>query len=213
MTRRLTWPDRLVAAVDGALRSLTSSTPPATRPSPCASMDEPALDAEARRTSIELMRVNHAGEVAAQALYSGQAVMARTAATRAHLVQAGLEEQDHLTWCRERLGELGGRPSLLVPGWYAGAFAIGLVAGAISDRVSLGFVAETEKQVEAHIQDHLNRLPATDQKSAAILQRMASDEAHHGTTAQLAGGAPLPGSIRSIMTLGGEILRTVAARV
>jgi ubiquinone biosynthesis monooxygenase Coq7 len=176
-------------------------------------MDEPALDAEARRTSIELMRVNHAGEVAAQALYSGQAVMARAAATREHLAQAGREEQDHLAWCSERLEELGGRPSLLVPGWYAGAFAIGLVAGATNDRISLGFVAETERQVEAHIQDHLDRLPGADRKSAAILQRMASDEAHHGTTAQLAGGVPLPGPIRSLMTLGGQILRIVAAKV
>jgi ubiquinone biosynthesis monooxygenase Coq7 len=212
MIRRLTWPDRLLAAVDEALRSVTSP-PPATRPSPSAAMDEPALDAEARRTSIELMRVNHAGEVAAQALYSGQAVMARAAATREHLAQAGREEQDHLAWCRERLEELGGRPSLLVPGWYAGAFAIGLVAGATNDRISLGFVAETERQVEAHIQDHLDRLPGADRKSAAILQRMASDEAHHGTTAQLAGGVPLPGPIRSLMTLGGQILRIVAAKV
>lgn len=176
-------------------------------------MAEPDLEPRERAASIELMRVNHAGEIAAQALYSGQAVLARTAATREHLLQAGREEQDHLAWCQERLEELGARPSLLTPAWYAGAFTIGLIAGAAGDRISLGFIAETEKQVEAHIHDHLDRLPPADEKSAAILEQMASDEAHHGTTARLAGGVDLPAPARSVMAIGGEILRRVAAKV
>jgi 3-demethoxyubiquinol 3-hydroxylase len=176
-------------------------------------MSSPDLDAAERRESAELMRVNHAGEIAAQALYSGQAILARSDRTQAQLLQAGREEQDHLAWCRERLGELDARPSLLTPAWYAGAFALGVLAGAAGDRISLGFVAETERQVEAHIHDHLARLPAQDRTSAAILERMAADEAHHGTTARLAGGIELPRPVRSLMTLGGEILRHVAAKV
>jgi ubiquinone biosynthesis monooxygenase Coq7 len=176
-------------------------------------MNEPDLGPQERAASIELMRVNHAGEIAAQALYSGQAVLARTGATREHLLEAGREEQDHLAWCQERLDELGARPSVLTPIWYAGAFTIGLIAGAAGDRISLGFIAETEKQVEAHIHDHLDRLPTEDEKSAAILEQMASDEAHHGTTARLAGGVELPGPARSAMAIGGEILRRIATKV
>jgi len=212
MTRASTWSDRLIAAADEALRTLTGPTR-AARPSPTAPMTEPKLDRAERDASIELMRVNHSGEIAAQALYSGQAVFARSAQTRAHLLQAGREEQDHLAWCQERLDELGARPSLLTPAWYAGAFTIGLIAGAAGDRTSLGFIAETEKQVEAHIHDHLDRLPPADDKSTAILEQMASDEAHHGTTARLAGGVDLPEPVRSAMTVGGEILRHVAAKV
>ncbi|NIW25053.1 MAG: 2-polyprenyl-3-methyl-6-methoxy-1,4-benzoquinone monooxygenase [Gammaproteobacteria bacterium] len=212
MTRGSTWSDRLIGAADEALRTMTGRAR-AARPSPTAAMAEPELDPDERAASIELMRVNHAGEIAAQALYSGQAVLARAGKTREHLLEAGREEQDHLAWCHERLDELGARPSLLTPMWYAGAFTIGLIAGAAGDRISLGFIAETEKQVEAHIQDHLDRLPAADEKSAAILEQMASDEAHHGTTARLAGGVELPNPARSAMAIGGEILRRVAAKV
>lgn len=212
MTRGSTWSDRLIGAADEALRTVAGPAR-AARPSPTGPMTEPDLDARERAASIELMRVNHAGEIAAQALYSGQAVLARTAATREHLLQAGREEQDHLAWCQERLDELGARPSVLTPIWYAGAFTVGLIAGAAGDRISLGFIAETEKQVEAHIHDHLERLPVADGKSAAILEQMASDEAHHGTTARLAGGLDLPGPARSAMAIGGEILRRVAAKV
>ncbi len=212
MTRGSTWSDRLIGAADEALRTVAGPAR-AARPSPTQSMPEPDLDAQERAASVELMRVNHAGEIAAQALYSGQAVLARTAATREHLIQAGREEQDHLAWCRERLDELGARPSALTPIWYAGAFTLGLVAGAAGDRISLGFIAETERQVEAHIHDHLDRLPKADEKSVAILEQMASDESHHGTTARLAGGIDLPAAARSAMALGGEILRRVAAKV
>jgi len=199
-------------ALDEALRTIAGRVD-AARPNPAREIDEPALDADERATSGALMRVNHAGEIAAQALYSGQAVFARAPGTREHMRQAGREEQDHLAWCRERLTELGTRPSLLTPAWYAGAFALGLVAGAAGDRYSLGFIAETERQVEAHINDHLARLPASDTRSAAILEHMAADEAHHGTTAQHAGGVDLPTPVRSAMRLGGEILRRVAAKV
>ena len=145
-----------------------------------------------RRQSAALMRVNHAGEIAAQALYCGQALVARSAATRRQLDTAADEERDHLAWCAQRFEELGGRTSVLDPFWYAGSFCVGVLAGMRSDAVSLGFVAETESQVEAHLQDHLRRLPEGDSKSRAILLRMSEDEAHHGTMASLAGGAELP---------------------
>jgi len=199
-------------ALDEALRTIAGRAA-AERPNPAGAIDEPMLDADERAASGALMRVNHAGEIAAQALYSGQAVFARTPATRELLRRAGREEQDHLAWCRERLTELGARSSLLTPAWYAGAFALGLIAGAAGDRYSLGFIAETERQVEAHINDHLARLPGGDTRSAAILEHMAADEAHHGTTAQHAGGIDLPTPVRSAMRLGGEILRRVAAKV
>ena len=156
------------------------------------------------------MRVNHAGEVAAQALYHGQSLFARSPATRELLANAAREERDHLAWCHARIEELGGRTSGLTPLWYAGSFGIGVLAGLRADADSLGFVSETERQVEAHLKDHLQRLPTSDAKSAAILARMAEDEVHHGTTASLAGGAELPAVIRGCMRLGGEILRRVA---
>jgi ubiquinone biosynthesis monooxygenase Coq7 len=156
------------------------------------------------------MRVNHAGEIAAQALYHGQSLFARSAATRELLATAALEERDHLAWCAARIQELGGRTSWLAPFWYAGSFGVGVLAGLRADAENLGFVRETERQVEAHLRDHLERLPPGDEKSAAILSRMAEDEVHHGTTAALAGGAELPAAIRASMRLGGEILRRVA---
>lgn len=211
--RATRWADRLISAADEALRALTGDAP-ATRPSPTAAGGPGTeLCAEDRARSAALMRVNHAGEIAAQALYTGQAICARSEATRALLLEAGREERDHLAWCRERLAELGARPSVLTPAWYAGAFTLGLAAGAAGDAMSLGFIAETERQVEAHLRDHLDRLPSTDERSAAILTRMAADEAHHGTTAKLAGGAELPRGARSVMALGGEILRRVAAKL
>jgi ubiquinone biosynthesis monooxygenase Coq7 len=203
------WPDRLIAALDQGLRAL--ATPPAAaRPTPAAAEPEPALSAEERRSSAALMRVNHAGEVSAQALYHGQALFARSASTRALLEHAAREERDHLAWCAARVAELGGRVSLLTPVWYAGSFCVGVVAGLASDAASLGFVQETEKQVEAHLRDHLARLPSQDRRSAAVLAQMAEDEVHHGTTAGLAGGAELPFVVRRCMSVGGEILRRTA---
>jgi ubiquinone biosynthesis monooxygenase Coq7 len=205
----LSWPDRLVAAVDQGLRAV-AAPPVATRPSPAATLAEPRLSPDERRSSASLMRVNHAGEIAAQALYSGQALFARSESTRELLANAAREERDHLAWCASRVEELGGRTSRLTPFWYVGSFAIGVLAGLRADAESLGFVRETERQVEAHLRDHLQRLPAQDEKSVAILSRMAEDEVHHGTTAALAGGAELPAAIRGCMRVGGEILRRIA---
>src|SRR5690606_5041438 len=169
-----TWQDRLVAACDEALRAL-AAPPAAARPSPADTIPEPTLNASERRTSAALMRVNRAGELAAQGLYSGQALAARAPQVRTQLTTAAAEERDHLAWCDERLEALGGRASLLDPFWYLGSVGIGLAAGLAGDRVSLGFIAETERQVEAHLNDHLARLPTADKKSAAVLERMAAD--------------------------------------
>jgi ubiquinone biosynthesis monooxygenase Coq7 len=152
------------------------------RPSPAAEVPEAPLTAEERRESAALMRVNHAGEVAAQALYNGQSLLARSAATRDLLDNAAREERDHLAWCAARLDELGSAPSMLTPFWYAGSYCIGVLAAVADDARSLGFVSETERQVEMHLRDHLERLPAQDRRSAAILTRMTQDEAHHGTS-------------------------------
>lgn len=209
-TRRLSWSDGLVGALDEGLRALAGTAPTAARPSPASGIDEPPLSQPEKRRSGALMRVNHAGEIAAQALYVGQAIGARAPETRSHLLAAAREERDHLDWCRERIAELGSRPSTLGPFWYAGSLCIGLAAGAFGDAISLGFVSETERQVEAHLNDHLSRLPAGDAKSRAILTTMAADEMHHGTTARLAGGLPLPAAVRAVMAVGGEILRRTA---
>jgi 3-demethoxyubiquinol 3-hydroxylase len=212
MTRDFNRMDDLLAIVDDALRTL-SVRHNASRPTPADSHPHTDLSADERESSAALMRVNHAGEIAAQALYTGQALTARTAKTRAVLRQAAHEERDHLAWCAERADELGGRTSLLAPLWYAGSVALGTLAGLAGDRVSLGFVAETERQVEAHLHDHLTRLPLNDHRSRAILEQMAEDEAHHGTTAILAGGTELPAPARLMMRIGGEILRKTALRV
>jgi ubiquinone biosynthesis monooxygenase Coq7 len=209
MPSAVTWPDRLIAAVDQGLRAI-AAPPGASRASPAAAVPDAELSAEERRSSAALMRVNHAGEIAAQALYHGQALFARSTATRELLANAAREERDHLAWCAGRIEELGGRTSLLAPFWYAGSFGIGVLAGLRADAESLGFVRETERQVEAHLRDHLSRLPEHDAKSAAILSRMAEDEVHHGTTAAMAGGAEVPAVIRGCMRVGGEILRRVA---
>lgn len=205
----LTWPDRLIAALDEGLRAV-AAPPSARRLSPAAALDEADLSADERRQSAALMRVDHAGEIAAQALYHGQSLFARSAGTRELLANAAHEERDHLAWCAGRIEELGGRTSWLTPFWYAGSFGIGVLAGLRADTESLGFVRETERQVETHLRDHLQRLPAHDGKSAAILSQMADDETHHGTTAALAGGVELPAPVRTCMKIGGGILRRVA---
>ena len=204
------WPDRLIAALDEGLRAAAGPAAGAGRPSPGTELPEPALSADERRQSAALMRVNHAGEVAAQALYNGQALLARSERARQTLEAAAREERDHLAWCAGRIDELGGRVSLLTPFWYAGSFCLGVLAGTIGDAHNLGFVRETERQVETHLRDHLERLPASDRKSAAILERMAQDEARHGAAAGNAGGAELPMPVRIGMSFGGEILRRVA---
>jgi ubiquinone biosynthesis monooxygenase Coq7 len=203
------WTDRLIALLDQGLRTLAAA-PLAARPSPAHAAPDAPLALCEQRTSAALLRVNHAGELAAQALYDGQALLARSEATRRQLREAAAEERDHLAWCAERLRELGGRRSRLDPLWYAGSLCIGIAAAACGDRVSLGFVTETERQVETHLRDHLARLPPGDRKSAAVLKQMAEDETHHGTMAALAGGAELPWPVRRCMTIGGGLLRRAA---
>jgi 3-demethoxyubiquinol 3-hydroxylase len=204
--------DLLIALLDEGLRTIAAK-PRAARPSPAATLADAGMGAADRDASAALMRVNHAGEIAAQALYSGQAITARSNATRHQLLRAAAEERDHLAWCEERIAELDGRTSLLSPFWFGASFAIGCLAGVAGDRMSLGFVAETERQVEAHINDHLARLPANDTRSRAILEQMARDEAHHGTTATLAGGRELPLPLKLVMRVGGGFLRRIALRV
>jgi ubiquinone biosynthesis monooxygenase Coq7 len=156
------------------------------------------------------MRVNHVGEVCAQALYTAQALTSPTPKLKAFFEQARIEETDHLAWTRQRLAELGARPSLLNPLWYAGAFALGLAAGRLGEAISLGFVMETERQVEAHLQSHLDRLPAEDFISRAIVTRMAQDEASHGAEAAHLGGVELPAPIKGLMSLAAKVMTTVA---
>jgi ubiquinone biosynthesis monooxygenase Coq7 len=203
-----TLPDRLLEAADRALRALfapASATRPA--PGPAAA----PLDDNQRRAAAQLMRVNHAGEMAAQGLYHGQALAARDPQLRAHLLAAGQEEADHLAWCRTRLGELNDRPSHLDTFWYAGSLAMGVMAGLIGDRTSLGFIAETERQVERHLDDHLQRLPAADQRSRAILTQMRNDEIVHGQQARDAGGIELPAPVRSLMRATSRLMTTTAS--
>jgi ubiquinone biosynthesis monooxygenase Coq7 len=210
--RRLSPLDRLLANADHALRTIAAE-PHADQPSPAAGQPRAPLSEDERRHVAGLMRVNHAGEVAAQALYMGQALVARDDATRARLERAAAEEHDHLAWCQERLDELDARPSLLAPFWYAGSFTIGALAGLVGDRWSLGFVVETERQVEAHLDHHLAELPPADRASRAVLERMKSDEARHGDDARAAGGADLPRPVRGLMRLVSKVMTTTAYRM
>ena len=210
-TRRLTQVDRFLGEVERALRtSLASSSHSAQRPNPAAGTQESTLTPAERIEAGRLMRVNHAGEIAAQALYQGQAFMARGAEVRAAMGQAAAEEIDHLAWCEQRLKELDTPVSKLDPLWYLGSFAIGAFAGLVGDKESLGFVGETEKQVVEHLSDHLARLPEQDQKSRVILEQMREDEAHHGKQAERAGGMPMPASLRLFMKLTSKVMTSTA---
>jgi len=207
--RELTPLDQLISSVGQALRTLSAGSP-AARPNPAAATPAVHLDEADARHAAGLMRVNHSGEIAAQALYRGQSITARDPATRATLLEAAREEQDHLAWCEARLSELDARPSRLNPLWYFGSFAIGLAAGALSDRVSLGFVAETEHQVEGHLDEHLQKLPSGDVRSRRILEAMKADEIRHGQSAVAAGGAPLPAFVRMAMTMTSRVMTRTA---
>jgi ubiquinone biosynthesis monooxygenase Coq7 len=207
--------DRLLAPVDQTLRTLFASHV-AARPYPAENLPESpqiAGQAELREQTAALMRVNHSGEVAAQALYQGQAFVSQSDATRASLMAAAREETDHLAWCAARIRELGGRTSLLNPLWYAGSFTIGALAGLAGDRTSLGFVAETERQVVEHLDGHLQRLPDDDVRTRAIIQQMSADEALHGRNAMLAGGARLPLPVRALMKLTARVMTRTAYRI
>lgn len=207
--------DRLITPLDQTLRTLFASHV-AARPYPAENLPEAPENTDraghesARRHAAALMRINHSGEVAAQALYQGQAFASRTDATRASLMEAAREETDHLAWCAERIRELGGRTSLLNPLWYAGSFTIGALAGLAGDRTSLGFVAETERQVVEHLDGHLQRLPTQDVRTRAIIQQMSADEQRHGQSAMLAGGAELPKPVRAMMKLTAKVMTRTA---
>ena len=201
--------DSMISVADRALRALFAPAQ-ASRPLPAASVPAPELTEAERREAGALMRVNHTGEVAAQALYHGQALVARSGATRHLLLKAAREEADHLAWCETRLSELQSRTSYLNPLWYAGSFAIGALAAAFGDRTSLGFVAETERQVEGHLEAHLARLPVKDARSRAILDAMRADEMAHGAAARAAGGTELPAPARSLMTHTARVMTRMA---
>jgi ubiquinone biosynthesis monooxygenase Coq7 len=200
--------DGLLTAVDNALRTLSGASH-ASRPSPSASSDAPS-DPRDRRLSGALMRVNHVGEVCAQALYHAQSLTTPNAGLKRQFEAAAREETDHLAWTQQRLRELGDRPSLLNPLWYAGAFTIGLAAGRAGDALSLGFVVETERQVERHLEGHLNRLPPDDAASQAIVRQMKDDEARHAASASAAGAADLPLPVRWAMRAAARVMTTTA---
>ncbi|MGE7138850.1 2-polyprenyl-3-methyl-6-methoxy-1,4-benzoquinone monooxygenase [Luteibacter sp. NPDC031894] len=210
--RNLSRLDRLLDGLERAMEAVAGS-PEASRPSPAATLADAALSDADRRHAAGLMRINHVGEVCAQALYVGQAALARTEETRQHLMHAAREETDHLAWCAERLAQLDSRPSLLNPVWYAGSYAIGVAAAAVGDPISLGFVVETERQVEAHLADHLERLPPQDERSRAILAQMQTDEVRHAEAAQARGGVDLPWPLPGLMHAASSVMKAVAYRV
>jgi len=209
---RLTLIDGLIREFDRALRTVAAANV-AARPNPAATSPESVTLPEARRHAAGLMRVNHAGEIAAQALYHGQALTARNPGVRAAMLEAARDETDHLAWCEQRVRELGSRTSLLAPVWYAGSFAIGALAGLAGDRTSLGFVAETEKQVIEHLESHLHELPPDDERSRQIVAQMQADEARHGAEARDAGGRELPGPVRNLMRRTARLMTRAAYRV
>jgi len=204
--------DRLIVNFDRTLRTL-AGTHNAGRPSPAAGIPEGEQDEPARAEAAALMRVNHVGEVCAQALYQGQALTARAPENRAALEQAACEEQDHLVWSAQRIEELGGRTSLLVPLWYAGSLALGAAAGALGDRWSLAFLAETEHQVEQHLTGHLRRLPAEDARTRAVVEAMRSDEVKHRDSAIALGAADLPAAAKAAMRVMARVMTTVSHRI
>ena len=213
MNRNYSRIDRIIASLDEALRISTGEAPNAKRDNPAGDLPLASLDRDESRHVAGLMRINHTGEVCAQALYAGQAATARHDETREAMQLAADEEIDHLAWCEDRLKELDSHPSILNPLWYAGSFTIGAVAGIAGDQWSLGFVKETENQVEAHLEDHLERLPEGDGRSQAILDQMKEDEAKHADMAEAAGARDLPPSIQSVMAFTAGIMKTLAYRI
>jgi ubiquinone biosynthesis monooxygenase Coq7 len=205
--------DRIISAMDDALRLSTGSAPEPARSSPAGDILPTELDEHERLHVAGLMRINHAGEICAQALYAGQAATARDDSTREAMQQAADDEIDHLAWCEERLEELDSRPSILNPIWYAGSFAIGALAGIAGDQWSLGFVKETEKQVEAHLEEHIDRLPSGDARSQAILDQMKADEARHAEMADEAGARDLPEPVRKAMAFTAGFMKALAYRL
>ena len=212
ISRSLSPADRFLVETQRALETVFGQ-PPASRPNPAADTPEVELDAAERRHAAGLMRINHVGEVCAQGLYFGQVAVARDDETRTHLLAAAQEETDHLAWCADRLRELHSRPSLFNPLWYSGSYALGALAGLRGDGWSLGFVVETERQVEAHLDEHLQTLPEADLRSRDILQVMKADEARHADHAEQAGARRLPQPIPSLMAAASKFMKTVAYRL
>ncbi|MGD8956969.1 MAG: 2-polyprenyl-3-methyl-6-methoxy-1,4-benzoquinone monooxygenase [Chromatiaceae bacterium] len=205
--------DRLLMNLDQAVRTLFGRPQVTERANPADSLPEVEMSEAQRDHAARLMRINHTGEVCAQGLYQGQALTARDPAVRRSMQRSAAEENDHLDWCERRVEELGGRLSLLNPLWYAGSFAIGAAAGIAGDRWSLGFVAETEKQVEGHLDEHLEQLPPDDRRTRAILEQMKADEIAHGQKAMAHGGVQLPAPIRGLMKLTSKIMTTSVYRI
>ena len=201
--------DQMLGAADNFLRSI-ATTPPSSRPYPAKQIPEGQLSDTERKLAAALMRVNHSGEVAAQALYQGQALTAKTPEMARLLQEAATEEADHLNWTAKRIEALGSRTSVLAPLWYIGAFTIGAIAGRMGDRVSLGFLAETERQVEQHLMGHMSRLPLADEPSRAVVEQMKEDEIKHMNTALDQGGADLPRPVQMAMQASGKFMTTVA---
>ncbi|WP_202843305.1 2-polyprenyl-3-methyl-6-methoxy-1,4-benzoquinone monooxygenase [Luteimonas saliphila] len=210
--RRLEPLDQLLVEAQRALETVFGQ-PAARRANPAADTPDVELDPAERRHAAGLMRINHVGEVCAQGLYFGQAAVAREPATREHLLEAAQEETDHLAWCADRLGELDSRPSVFNPLWYGGSYALGVAAGLRGDGWNLGFVVETERQVEAHLDEHLQTLPEADQRSREILRQMKQDEARHADSAELAGARILPQPIPALMAAASKLMKTVAYRL
>jgi 3-demethoxyubiquinol 3-hydroxylase len=205
--------DGFIIEFDRALRSIVGATP-MRRPVPDSSaMSETELSAEEKKHAAGLMRVNHVGEVCAQALYQSQKLHAKSDDLKNKLEHAAIEEEDHLAWCERRLEELDSRPSLLNPVWYAGSFVLGSIAGLAGDKISLGFVAETEKQVEHHLDDHLKELPSNDHRSRAIVAQMRADEIAHGQMAIQEGGVELPSAVQTVMKTMAKVMTVTAYRV
>jgi ubiquinone biosynthesis monooxygenase Coq7 len=211
--RNLTPLDRLLAGVNNALRTIAAPAGRPARNNPAAEIAEADLSDRQKSHAAGLMRVNHAGEIAAQGLYQGHATVARDADVEAQMQRAAAEEFDHLAWCEQRLAELGQKPSLLSPVWYTGAFLIGATSGVLGDKWSLGFIAETEKQVCAHLDSHLDRLPDDDARSRAIVAQMRDEEQEHGENAKNAGAAELPEAVRELMKLTARVMTSTAYRV
>ncbi|MBO9686964.1 2-polyprenyl-3-methyl-6-methoxy-1,4-benzoquinone monooxygenase [Roseateles chitosanitabidus] len=204
--------DAWISTLDHSLRTLAGVAPMA-RPVPAAPITDDALDEPQRKLSAALMRVNHVGEICAQALYRAQALTTRDDELRQHLEHAAQEEIDHLAWTAQRLRDLNDRPSLLNPLWYGGAFAIGTIAGLVGDKVSLGFVVETERQVEAHLASHLERLPEGDRSSRAIVAQMKDEEARHAEDARNRGAVELPSPVKGLMRLAAKVMTRTAHHI
>ena len=212
-SRQLTPLDRLLTSVNNALRTVAAPAGRPARPNPAADMEDAQLDEREKAHAAGLMRVNHAGEVCAQALYQGHAAVARDPEIEDQIKKAAEEEFDHLAWCEQRLDELGESPSKLSPFWYAGAFAIGAASGILGDKWSLGFIAETEDQVCAHLDSHLEKLPRNDKRSRTIVAQMRDEEAEHGANAIDAGAAELPQPVKRLMQLTAKIMTIAAYRI